>query len=107
MAMNFLVSWVADTCLSLFSERRMALVISQKPEAIVQAVLHTLGRGATVLDARGGWSGEQRKVVLTMLNNLEMKRLEELIYNIDPDAFTIMGSGFYVLGQGFSKRKVY
>ena len=36
-----------------------------------------------------------------------MKRLEELIYNIDPDAFTIMGSGFYVLGQGFSKRKVY
>jgi outer membrane protein TolC len=37
----------------------------------------------------------------------EMKRLEELIYNIDPDAFTIMGSGFHVLGQGFSKRKVY
>ena len=107
VAMNFLASWVADACLSLFSERRMALVISQKPEAIVQAVLHTLGRGATVLDARGGWSDEERKVVLTMLNNLEMKRLEELIYNIDPDAFTIMGSGFYVLGQGFSKRKVY
>ena len=39
--------------------------------------------------------------------SLEMKRLEELVYNIDPDAFTIMGSGFYVLGQGFSKRKVY
>jgi uncharacterized membrane-anchored protein YitT (DUF2179 family) len=107
VAMNFLVSWVADACLSLFSERRMALVISQHPEAIVQAVLNTLGRGATVLDARGGWSGEDRKVVLTMLNNLEMKRLEELIYNIDPDAFTIMGSGFHVLGQGFSKRKVY
>ncbi|MBU1042482.1 MAG: YitT family protein [Proteobacteria bacterium] len=107
VAMNFLVSWVADACISLFSERRMALVISQHPEAIVQAVLNTLGRGATVLDARGGWSGEDRKVVLTMLNNLEMKRLEELIYNIDPDAFTIMGSGFHVLGQGFSKRKVY
>jgi len=107
VAMNFLVSWVVDACLSLFSERRMALVISQHPEGIVQAVLHTLGRGATILDARGGWSGEERKVVLTMLNNLEMKRLEELIYNIDPDAFTIMGSGFHVLGQGFSKRKVY
>ncbi|PKN08943.1 MAG: YitT family protein [Deltaproteobacteria bacterium HGW-Deltaproteobacteria-8] len=107
VAMNFLVSWVVDACLSLFSERRMALVISKQPEGIVQAVLNTLGRGATILDARGGWSGEERKVVLTMLNNLEMKRLEELIYNIDPDAFTIMGSGFHVLGQGFSKRKVY
>jgi uncharacterized membrane-anchored protein YitT (DUF2179 family) len=107
VAMNFLVSWVADACLSLFSERRMALVISAHSEAIVQGVLHTLGRGATVLDARGGWSGEERKVVLTMLNNIEMKRLEELVYRIDPGAFTIMGSGFHVLGQGFSKRKVY
>ncbi len=107
VAMNFLVGWVADACLTLFSERRMALVISEHPEAIVQAVLHRLGRGATVLEARGGWSGESRKVVLTMLNNLECKRLEELVYEIDPGAFTIMGSGFHVLGQGFSKRKVY
>jgi len=107
VAMNFLVGWVADTCLSLFSERRMALVISKHSAAIVQAVLHRLGRGATVLDACGGWSGEPRKVVLTMLNNIEMKRLEELVYEIDPEAFTIMGSGFHVLGQGFSQRKVY
>jgi len=107
VAMNFLVGWVADACLSLFSERRMALVISTEPEAVLQAVLHRLGRGATVLMARGGWSGEPREVVLTMLNNLETKRLEELVYEIDPGAFLIMGSGFNVLGQGFSERKVY
>jgi len=74
---------------------------------VVDAILHRLGRGATVLQARGGWSGEERHVVLTMLNNLELKRLEELVYDIDPGAFTIMGSGFNVLGQGFSERKVY
>jgi uncharacterized membrane-anchored protein YitT (DUF2179 family) len=107
VAMNFLVGWVADACLTLFSERRMALVISTEPEAVLQAVLHRLGRGATVLMARGGWSGEPREVVLTMLNNIECKRLEELVYEIDPGAFLIMGSGFNVLGQGFSERKVY
>jgi uncharacterized membrane-anchored protein YitT (DUF2179 family) len=107
VAMNFLVGWVTDVCLTLFSERRMALVISSEPEAVVQAVLHRLGRGATVLLARGGWSGEPREVVLTMLNNLELKRLEELVYEIDPDAFLIMGSGFNVMGRGFSERRVY
>jgi len=107
VAMNFLVGWVTDACLSMFSERRMALVISTHPEAIVQAVLHRLGRGATLLEARGGWSGEPREVVLTMLNNLELKRLEELVYEIDPGAFLIMGSGFNVQGQGFSERKAY
>ncbi len=107
VAMNFLVGWVTDACLSMFSERRMALVISGRPDAVVQAVLHRLGRGATVLEARGGWSGEARQVVLVMLNNLEVKRLEELVYEIDPGAFLIMGSGFNVLGQGFSGRKEY
>lgn len=107
VAMNFLVGWITDVCLTLFSERRMALVISSEPEAVLQAVLHRLGRGATVLMARGGWSGEPREVVLTMLNNLELKRLEELVYEIDPDAFLIMGAGFNVQGRGFSERKVY
>ncbi|MDR3641812.1 MAG: YitT family protein [Humidesulfovibrio sp.] len=107
VAMNFLVGWVTDACLSMFSERRMALVISSQPEAIVQAVLHRLGRGATLLEARGGWSGEPRQVVLTMLNNIELKRLEELVYEIDPGAFLITGSGFNVQGQGFSERKAY
>jgi uncharacterized membrane-anchored protein YitT (DUF2179 family) len=107
IAMNFLVGWVTDACLTLFSERRMALVISTEPEAVLQAVLHRLGRGATVLMARGGWSGEPREVVLTMLNNIELKRLEELVYEIDPNAFLIMGAGFNVLGRGFSERRVY
>jgi len=107
IAMNFLAGWVTDACLSMFSERRMALVISAKPDSVVQAVLHRLGRGATVLSGRGGWSGEEREVVLVMLNNLEVKRLEELVYEIDPGAFLIMGSGFNVLGQGFSGRKEY
>ncbi len=107
LAMNFLVSWVTDACLSMFSERRMALVISSRPDAVVQAVLHRLGRGATLLQARGGWSGEPRQVVMTVLNNIELKRLEELVYEIDPGAFLIMGSGFSVLGQGFAERKAY
>lgn len=107
VAMNFLVGWVADACLSMFSERRMALIISGAPEAVLQAVLHRLGRGATVLMAHGGWSGESKPVVLTMLNNIELKRLEELVYEIDPDAFLIMGAGFNVLGRGFSERKAY
>jgi len=107
VAMNFLVGRVTDVCLTMFSERRMALIISTQPQAVVQAVLHRLNRGATLLEAHGGWSGEPRQVVLTMLSNLELKRLEELVYEIDPGAFLIMGSGFNVLGQGFSERKSY
>ena len=55
---------------------------------------------------------EQKKVreledKLLSLKSSELKRLEELVYEIDPGAFLIMGAGFNVLGQGFSERKAY
>ncbi|MEF2230820.1 MAG: hypothetical protein V3571_07815 [Pseudodesulfovibrio sp.] len=38
---------------------------------------------------------------------MQLKQLEELVYAVDQDAFFIVGSGFHVLGHGFSSRKIY
>ena len=43
----------------------------------------------------------------TVVNNYQLKRLEETVYTLDPDAFMITENTFNVLGNGFSKRKVY
>jgi uncharacterized membrane-anchored protein YitT (DUF2179 family) len=61
----------------------------------------------TILDGTGGYTGDPRKVIMTMISSMQLKELEELVYTIDPDAFFIMGSHFHVQGQGFSSRKVY
>lgn len=107
LAMTLIISMVKDYCLSVFSGWIMVLVISDKPREVLDAVLRQLDRGATVLTGRGGYTGQDKEVVLTMINSVQVKRLEELVYSIDERAFTIMGSGFYVLGEGFSPRKVY
>lgn len=106
-AMAFITSWVTDYCIGLFTERNMVMVISDKPQEILDAVLVKLDRGATLLKGQGGYSKDEKQVVMTMINSVQIKRLEELIYEIDTEAFTIMGSGFHVLGRGFSSRKVY
>ena len=61
----------------------------------------------TILNGQGGFSGKPKKVLLTVVNNMQVKRLEEAIYAVDPGAFTIFGSAMNVLGHRFSKRKVY
>ena len=41
----------------------------------------------TILDGTGGWTGDPKKIILTMISSIQLKELEELVYNIDPDAF--------------------
>jgi len=107
LAMTFIIALAIEYVMGMFSERKMVLVISKKPEDIRNAILNKLDRGVTLLKGTGGWTGDPREVILTMVSSIQLKRLEELVYEIDPDAFTIMGSGFHVLGQGFSSRKIY
>ena len=107
IAMTFIIALFIEYVMGMFSERKMFLVISEKPDELRKAILETLDRGVTLLHGKGGWTGAPREVILTMVSSIQLKRLEELVYGIDPNAFTIMGSGFHVLGQGFSSRKVY
>lgn len=53
------------------------------------------------------WSLMRKKILLTVINNYQLKRMEEAVFTIDPDAFFITENTFNVLGKGFSRRKVY
>ena len=107
IAMTFIIAIAIEYVMGMGSERKMVIVISEKPNEIRQAILDKLDRGVTMLKGTGGWSNKDKEVVLTMISSMQLKRAEELVYTIDPNAFFIMGSGFHVLGQGFSSRKVY
>jgi uncharacterized membrane-anchored protein YitT (DUF2179 family) len=52
-------------------------------------------------------TGKRKKVLLTIVNNYQLKRLEEVVFSIDLDAFFITESTFNVIGKGFSRRKMY
>lgn len=107
IAMTFITAFAIEYVVGMFSERKMVIIVSDNAEPVKRAILDILDRGVTVLDGTGGWSGDPKKVILTMISSIQLKRLEELVYSIDPDAFFIMGSGFHVQGRGFSSRKVY
>lgn len=107
IAMTFITAFAIEYVVGMFSERKMVIIVSDNPEPIRRAILDDLDRGLTLLDGTGGWSGDPKKIILTMISSIQLKPLEEMVYSIDPDAFFIMGSGFHVQGRGFSSRKVY
>jgi uncharacterized membrane-anchored protein YitT (DUF2179 family) len=107
LAMSFVTSQMVDYFLSIFNQRKLILIISERAEAIAAEILSRIHRGATYLEGRGAFSGRKKDVLLTVVNNYQFKRVEELVFNLDPDAFVIMENTFNVLGKGFSHRKVY
>ena len=107
IAMTFVTAVAIEYVVHMFSERKMVIIVSDKADGVRRTILDDLDRGVTLLDGTGGWSGDPKKVILTMISSMQLKRLEELVYSVDPGAFFIVGSGFHVLGPGFSSRKIY
>jgi uncharacterized membrane-anchored protein YitT (DUF2179 family) len=80
---------------------KVAFIISEHSEEVKRAITHELQRGLTVLPARGGWSDQQREVLLVVVGPTETLRLQNLVRAIDPRAFVILSDTREVLGQGF------
>jgi uncharacterized membrane-anchored protein YitT (DUF2179 family) len=107
LAMSFVTSQVIDYILNFSNQRKMALIVSDQSSRIATEILSRLERGATLLEGRGAYTGRKKEVLLTVINNYQLKRLEELVFSIDDQAFVIMGNTLNVLGKGFSRRKTY
>ncbi len=107
LAMSFVTSQVLENVLTLFNQRKMVLIITEVAERIAVDINNHLQRGATLINGVGSYTKAPRTVIMTVVHNVQLKRLEELVLGADPDAFMIMENTYNVLGKGFSKRKVY
>ena len=90
----------------LFGGSKMEVkIISSNPEPIRRAIIGHLDRGLTILRAEGGYSQEDRQVLLVVVSNRELHPLERIVKNIDPESFVIVSEVREVSGRGFSLKK--
>ncbi|SHK10871.1 Uncharacterized membrane-anchored protein YitT, contains DUF161 and DUF2179 domains [Desulfatibacillum alkenivorans DSM 16219] len=103
----FVASVTIDYVLSMFSNRKMVMIISQEAQCIVDDIMTHLNQGATMLQGQGCYSRTPRPVIMTITNNVQLRRLEEIVFTKDPQAIFIVENTFAVLGSSFTKRKLY
>lgn len=102
--MMFISSQTLEYVLGMFNRRKLVMVISSRGEEIGEAVLASERYGATMIRAKGAYSGTDREILLTVTNNVALKRLENLVYTIDPHALFIVENTFYVSGGQFTRQ---
>ncbi len=76
-------------------------IISDHYEEISQYVQDELGRGATIIEAKGGYHGDKRPILRVVVDRSQRNALRDFIAKVDPKAFTTFTQTSAVLGEGF------
>ena len=98
---------VLDKVLFMGTSKIEVKIISEKSDEIRTAILKTLDRGVTMLDGEGGYLHNKTQLVLSVISNRELPKLEKLAHNIDSECFMIISHVKEVRGRGFSMHKQY
>lgn len=97
----YISSIVMDGVLYGLDTARVAYIISDRPDVIIQAITHDLDRGVTILHGEGAWSGAEKRVLLCAFKQRQIVNLKRTVKELDPDAFLIVCQTHEVLGDGF------
>ncbi len=98
----FLVSGkTIDFVLYGTSSGKMMMIITSKSEEISQAITSETPRGVSILPVQGGYTGEEKHMLLTVVRPQEVARIRKIIKRFDSQPFIIISDATEILGLGF------
>lgn len=100
-------SIVLDKLLLIGTNRTQLIIISDKTEEIKTAIISEVDRGVTLLRGKTGYLEKETDVLLSVVSNRELYKVEKIIHQIDHNAFVTLSHINEVKGRGFSSNKKY
>ena len=101
------ISIALNKIMLLGTSRTEVKIISRKAPQIRQAILSQVDRGLTILHGEGGYLRQSTEVIMSIVSNHELPRIETLARVIDPECFMIISRVSEVWGRGVSYSKLY
>ena len=100
----YLVTKVSDGLIEGLKFSKAVYIITEKPEEIARMIMEDLDRGATGINAKGMYSGQDKLMLFVVVNKKEIVMLKEKVDEIDPQAFVIVTDAREVYGEGFIEK---
>jgi uncharacterized membrane-anchored protein YitT (DUF2179 family) len=95
----YVTSHFVNLVVTGLSQRKAIMIISPKWQEISHEIISSLQRGVTVVRGEGGFSGQERRILYSVMTFQELARLKELIRKIDPEAFVVVSETLEVMGK--------
>jgi uncharacterized membrane-anchored protein YitT (DUF2179 family) len=98
----FIEGKVIDLVVEGANAHKTLMIISSETGKIKDFIINEINRGATIINAEGAYSGEQKRILYTILSRREATILRYRINEIDPQAFINIIDSKEIIGKGFN-----
>ena len=94
----YIISVMADKVMLGISKSKAFYIITDNETSVKKFILNHLSHGVTVLEGRGGYTGNNQKVFMCIIPTKEYFIAKEGIHAIDPNAFFLVTDAYEVYG---------
>jgi uncharacterized membrane-anchored protein YitT (DUF2179 family) len=96
----FVTSQLVNMVVTGLNQRKAVMVMSQHWEEIAHEIMDTMQRGVTIVNGQGGYTGNELKILYSVITFQELSRFKELVRQHDPSAFVVVTETLEVMGKG-------
>lgn len=97
----FISSRVINYLLYGSGNGKLIMAVTTKPDEISSAITREVRRGVSILPVKGGYTGEDKSMIMSVIRPAEMSKINRVIRKIDPNAFVIISEAEEIMGLGF------
>lgn len=98
-----IVSYVIDLVLNGLKQSIQLFIVSKNYDQIAEKITADIHRGVTVIDAEGWYSKESTKIIMTVVRKNEAPRVNNIVKEMDPQAFISQAAVMGAYGKGFQE----
>lgn len=101
----FARSFIIDGVIDNLGKTKYVTIITDRPQIVSRVIIEQIDRGFTEYPAKGGYTGEEKTVIITVCGRAQATRLKAKLKEEDPSSFVIITDANEILGKGFSERR--
>lgn len=94
-------SFMVDSFIESLNLHKYFTVVCDNPQPICDYITHEINRSATVCEAKGAFSGDNKYIIFTVMNRMEAVKLRNYIKIQEPHAFILISNTSQIIGKGF------
>ncbi len=84
----YIASKTIDAVTQGLNDTKATIIVSDKYEELAETINKRLGRKVTLLHGKGGYHQLEKDIIYVVIIRLEISKLKDIVYEIDPNAFT-------------------
>ena len=91
-----LISYMTDKVILGISQSKTFFIITNHETSVKKFIMDNLSNGVTIIDSRGGFTGDFKKMIMCTIPTKDYFILKEGLFKIDPDIFFIATDAYEV-----------